>query len=256
MNDVTQFKLPLWRRTGALVAMGLLGVAALLLQPVPPALLQAQPGLAQMPVWALKLLVLVNPTLLLFAATLCGALVAHRVGLRSLLAGTADAAGVTKGWAQAAALGLVSGALLVALDMALAPWVGPFWEQFLRSASQPSPRGLLMGVLYGGITEEILMRWGLMSGLAWLIWALTGKHRLGPALLVAAVLTALVFGAAHLPALAAQVEVTHAIVARTLVLNGLAALVYAWVFWRYHLEAAMLSHACSHVSMAAVWGLS
>lgn len=256
MNEVTQLRPALWRQTGALVALGLLGVATLLLQPVPPALLQEQPGLAQMPVWALKLLVLVNPTVLLFVAALCGALAAHRVGLSSLLAGTAYTAGAAKAWAQAAALGLVTGALLVALDLALAPWVGPSWAQFLRSASQPSPQGLLMGVFYGGITEEILMRWGLMSSVAWVIWALTGKHRPGPALLVAAGLTALVFGAAHLPALATQVGLTHAIVVRTLVLNGLAALVYAWVFWRHHLEAAMLSHACSHLAMAAIWGLS
>ncbi len=256
MNDLTQLRPLLWKRTGALVALGLLGVATLLLQPVPPALLQAQPGLAQMPVWALRLLGLVNPTVLLFVAALCGALTAHRLGLRSLLAGTADTADATHGWAHAAALGLLTGALLVALDLALAPWVGTAWEQFLRNASQPSPQGLLMGVLYGGITEEILMRWGLMSGLAWAIWALTGKQRPGSALLVAAVLTALAFGAAHLPALATQVELTHAIVVRTMLLNGVAALVYAWVFWRYHLEAAMLSHACSHLAMAAVSGLS
>lgn len=256
MTEVTLLRPALWRRTGALVPLGLLGVSTLLLQPVPPALLQAQSELAQMPVWALKLLVLVNPTVLLFLAALSGALAAHRVGLSSLVAGTAHTAGAAKAWAQAAVLGLVTGALLVALDLVLAPWVGPSWAQFLRNASQPSPQGLLMGVFYGGITEEILMRWGLMSGLAWAIWALTGKHRPGPALLVAAGLTALVFGAAHLPALASQVELTDAIVVRTLVLNGLAALVYAWVFWRHYLEAAMLSHACSHLAMAAIWGLS
>lgn len=70
---------------------------------------------------------------------------------------------------------------------------------------------------------------------------------------MAAVLTAVVFGVAHLPALAVQVELTNAIATRTVVLNGLAALVYAWVFWRHHLEAAMLCHACSHLAMGAAW---
>lgn len=256
MNEVTRLRSPLWKRTGALVAVGLLGVTTLLLQPVPTALLQAQPELAQMSVWALKLLMLVNPMVLLFVSALCGAWAAHRVGLSSILAGTVHAAGAAKGWAQAAAMGLVTGALLVALDLALAPWVGFDWKQFLSNTAPPSPQELLMRVLYGGITEEILMRWGLMSSLAWAIWALTGKNRTGPALFLAAILTALAFGAAHLPALSAQVELTHAIVVRTLMLNGLAALVYAWAFWRYHLEAAMLSHACSHLAMATVWALS
>jgi len=240
------------------VGLGLLGVATLLLQPIPHALLQAQPELAQMPTWALKLLGLVNPTVLLLVAVVCGALVAHRVGLRSLVAGTAGTVRISDakhGWGRAIALGLVIGALLVLLDLALAPWAGPAWTQFLQSASQPTPQGLLMGLLYGGLTEEILMRWGLMSGLAWALWAFTGKRWPVPSLVVAALFTAVAFGAAHLPALAAQVELTQTIVVRTLVLNGLAALVYTWVFWRHHLEAAMLCHACSHVAMGAVWAL-
>jgi hypothetical protein len=236
-----------------MVAVGLLGIATLLLQPIPPALLQAQPELAQMPVWAIKLLGLINPIVLLCVAASCGSLVADRLGLRSLLAGTAATNHATHGWGLAAAMGLVAGTLLVILDMALAPWGGPAWEQFLESASPPTPQSLLVGVLYGGVTEEILMRWGLMSTLAWVLWASTGKRRPGTALVVAAVLTAVAFGAAHLPALAVQVELTNAIAARTLVLNGLAALVYAWVFWRHHLEAAMVCHACSHLAMGAAW---
>lgn len=253
MDEVTGLRRSLWRRVGVLVALGLPGIATLWLQPIPPALLQSQPELAQMPEWAIKLLGLLNPILLLCVAAWCGAMVAHRVGLRSLLAGAGSTNDVTHGWGLSAAMGLVAGALLVALDMALAPWVGPAWEQFLKSASQPTLQSLAMGVLYGGITEELLMRWGLMSTLAWVLWVCTGKRHPGLALMVAAVLTAAAFGAAHLPALAVQVELNNAIVARTLVLNGLAALVYAWVFWRHHLEAAMLCHACSHLAMGAIW---
>lgn len=253
MNPLSKTTRPLWRRVGTLVAVGLPGVATLLWQPIPVALLQAQPELAQMPLWRLKLLGLLNPTALLFVAALCGAVAAHRVGLRSFLAGTAGTADAKRGWGLAAALGLLASASLVALDAVLAPWVGPAWEQFLSQASQPTPRGLLMGVLYGGITEEILMRWGLMGGLAWALWTLGGKRRPAPALAMAALMASAAFGAAHLPALAAQVELTNAIVVRTLALNGLAGLIYAWVFWRHHLEAAMLSHACSHLAMAMLW---
>lgn len=253
MHEVIPPGRSLWRRVGVLVALGLPGIATLLLQPIPPALLQSQPELAQMPEWAIRLLGLINPILLLCLAAWCGAMVTHRVGLRSLLAGTVRMNEVTHSWGLAAVLGLATGALLVVLDTALAPWVGPAWEQFLESASQPTLQSLAMGVLYGGITEEILMRWGLMSGLAWALMALIGQRRPGFAWALAAVLTAVAFGFAHLPALASQVEVTNAIVTRTLLLNGLAALVYAWVFWRHHLEAAMLCHACSHLAMGAVW---
>jgi membrane protease YdiL (CAAX protease family) len=62
------------------------------------------------------------------------------------------------------------------------------------------------------------------------------------------------FAAGHLPAVAAQLDLTPAIVARTLVLNGVAGLLYGWLFWRRHLEAAMVAHACTHLGLAA-WRL-
>lgn len=255
MSAANQSLGALWKRAGTLVAVGMLGLATLALQPMPASVLQAHPELAATPLWALKLLWLLTPTVLLVLAALCGALVAHRVGLRSVLAGTASTEGARRGWGLAAALGLVTGGVLVWLDGMVAPLLGPPWEQFLMRASQPTPQALWLGVLYGGITEEILMRWGLMSGLAWIVWVLGGKRRIAPALVVATVATAMAFGGGHLPALAAQVELTQAIVVRTLVLNAIAALVYAWVFWRHHLEAAMMSHACSHLAMGALWAL-
>jgi len=255
MNEATRPDEAFWKRASVLVALGLLGVAALALHPIPEHLLRAQPELAQVPVWTLKLLGMLNPVVLLIVASLCGALVAHRVGLRSVLAGTVPAEEVSRGWGLAAGLGLVTGVVLVGLDVMAAPWVGGSWEQWLWQAAQPTLQSSAVGVFYGGINEEILMRWGLMSVLAWGLCSLIGQRWRGPALLAAAMLTALVFGAAHLPALAAQLELTNAILVRTLVLNGLAALVYAWVFWRHHLEAAMVSHACSHLAMGALWGM-
>lgn len=238
-----------------MTAVGLLGVATLMLNPIPESLLKMQPELAGLSEWSIKLLGLLNPAVLLFLAAVCGALLAHRVGLRSLIAGTAGAHEMRRYWWKATVLGAGTGVLMVVLDLSIAPWLGPEWEQFLRAASQPTPSGLLVGVLYGGVTEEILMRWGLISTLAWGLWALTGKRRVGPALMVASLLTAAAFGAAHLPALAAQIELNDVIVMRTLFLNGVAALVYAWVYWRFHLEAAMVSHASSHLAMGAAWAL-
>lgn len=256
MNEVIEPHGAAWKRAGPLVGAGLLGVASLVLQPVPQAVLPAQPEPVAMPLWALKVLALVTPTVLLVVAALVGVLVAHRVGLRSLLAGTAQPEEGNRGWWPAAAAGLATGALLVGLDALLAPWLGGSWQAFLSQASRADASALLMGVLYGGITEEILMRWGLMGALAWALWSLGGQRHLGASLVLAALVTAVVFGLAHLPVLQAQLELSAGMVWRTLCLNGLAALVYAWVFWRHHLEAAMLSHACSHLAMGAIWALT
>lgn len=255
MNEVTVPNRTLWQRVVTLVGIGFLGVLALLLQPLPESLLRQRPELTEVPLWSLKLLGMLNPTILLVAAVLLGALVAHRVGLRSVLAGTAHASGSAHAWGLAARWGLMTGVAVVGLDVVLAPFLGDPWEHFLRQASRPEPQSLLVGILYGGITEEILMRWGLMSVSAWAIWALGGQRHTVPALVIAGVLAALIFGATHLPAVASQVELNPMIIGRTVAVNALAALVYGWVFWRHHLEAAMLCHACSHVAMAALWTL-
>ena len=242
-----------WKQAGALVAAGLPGVAMLALQPIPGEWLQAQPELALWPAWKQQALLMLNPLVLLVLAAWCGAMVAHRVALRSVLAGTASPQARHEGWGWAAAVGLSTGAALAMLDAWAAPWLGASWESFLQQASQPTVQTIAIGMLYGGITEEVLMRWGLMGSLAWAVWVWTGKRHLVQAWVVSAVITALVFGVAHLPVLAAQVELTTGVVARTLGLNTLAALVYGWVCWRHHLEAAMVCHACTHVAMGAIW---
>lgn len=255
MNSFTPPKRTVLRRAVALVAVGLLGVLALLLQPVPEALLAQRPELAEMPTWMLKGLTLLNPMVLLIVAALLGVLVAHRVGLRSVLGGTAQPEEQRNGWWLAAGIGLATGALISGIDLALAPWLGEPWQIFILQESRPSAKDLVIGVLYGGITEEILMRWGLMSVLTWSLWIVGRKQRIQSSFVVAALVTALVFGAAHLPVLQAQLDLSVGIALRTLCLNGFASLVYSWIFWRHHLEAAMLSHACSHVAMGAVWAL-
>jgi hypothetical protein len=39
----------------------------------------------------------------------------------------------------------------------------------------------------------------------------------------------------------------EALLARTLLLNGIAGVVFGWLFWKYCLECAMLSHAGVHL---------
>ena len=255
LNNVLTARRPLWKQVACLVGLGLLGVLSLLLQPVSEQLLSQYPEFADMPVWGLKLLVMLNPLVLLIVAAWLGALVAHRVGLRSLVAGTAWSIDTHRAWLQAAVAGLLTGAVLVCLDVLAAPWLGESWQRYLWQASRPNAHSLLIGVLYGGVTEEILMRWGLMSVLAWAMWRLVGRKHNGLAIVFAIFAVALVFGMAHLPVLAAQLELSTGIVTRTVLLNALAGLVYGWVFWRHHLEAAMLSHACSHLAMGMVWAL-
>lgn len=239
------------RRTGVLAALGLVSVLSLLMRPIPSALLEANAALSSLPPPVLSALMMLNPLILVLIGTALGAALAHRVGLKSILAGTAPASGIARPLFHAVAIGFVLGGAIVLADGVLAPALGDTWQQLRQQTPAPSGSSLAIGVLYGGIAEEIMMRWGLMSLFVWLL--IKGIPNGGRIFVYwsAITLAALAFGAAHLPALAAELVPTPAIILRTLLLNGIAGMLYGWLFWRYHLEASMAAHAATHLGMAA-----
>ncbi|MCM5571012.1 CPBP family glutamic-type intramembrane protease [Burkholderiaceae bacterium FT117] len=254
------------RRFLPVLALGAGGATGLLAMPpaIDPAALP--PELRELPDATRRLLLLVNPLVLVAVAAAVGAGLAHRAGLRSLAAGTAVVASwrsLGRSLLRASVLGLLLAAAISAADAALAPWLGETWlELVARAEARPALPALVGGVLYGGLAEEVMLRWGLMSLLAWLAMRAAGPAR-GPAGSTAAgaggaslrptaawlaiAIAALAFGAAHLPAVAAAVELTPALVARTIALNALGGLAYGWLFWRHGLEHAFAAHASTHV---------
>jgi len=105
-------------------------------------------------------------------------------------------------------------------------------------------------LLYGGVTEEILLRWGLMTVLVWLPWRFIQK-RLGlprPAYIIGAiVIAALLFGAAHLSAATTMgASLTAPVVTYIIVGNTVPGVLFGFLYWRYGLEAAILAHALAH----------
>lgn len=247
------------RRFLAVWAIGVIGLLTLLTQEPPGQLVEATPALRELPDAVLRLLLLVNPLILLTVAAAVGAGCAHRVGLRSALAGAAEARADVP---TAVAIGLVLAAVLAGADAMLAEHLGPAWRQVVAaSEAQPWLPRLALGALYGGLTEEVLLRWGLMSLVVWSASRLirrpgyaAGQARDG-VVWFGIVVSAAVFAVGHLPALSQSVDLSGPIVTRTLGLNGLAGLAYGWLFWRRSLESAMLAHATTHVGLALWRGL-
>ncbi|AUM01372.1 CPBP family intramembrane metalloprotease [Rhodocyclaceae bacterium] len=240
------------RRALPVLAVGLLGIIALMGQAPPAALLAAAPELAALPPWAQRAALALNPLLLVMAASAVGAALAHRVGLRSLLAGTAPARQPLRLWAASVGWGLFVGIAVQALDRLLSPAWSEGWRALVQAPPDLAGSRLVVGLLYGGLAEEVIARWGAMSLLAWALLRALGPAHARLALGLAVALSALVFGAAHLPVLAVQVELETTLVARTLLLNGLGGVVYGWLFCRHHLEAAMAAHAATHLALAAL----
>lgn len=87
----------------------------------------------------------------------------------------------------------------------------------------------LGGIFYGGISEEIMMRWGLMSFVAWMGWRFFqhGKNRAKPWIMWLSILiSSLLFGVAHLGANTVLAPLTWFIFFRMMLLNGIAGIVF------------------------------
>lgn len=103
----------------------------------------------------------------------------------------------------------------------------------------------ILASFYGGITEELLMRFFLMSGILWLlhfVWHTPEGTPAVGAVWLAILLVAILFGLGHLPATRMLTALTPLVITRALVLNGVVGIACGWLYWRYGLVAAMVSH--------------
>ncbi len=107
--------------------------------------------------------------------------------------------------------------------------------------------GLRGRLLYGGVFEEVLARWGLLSLLVWLGKLLVGS--VNAELVWAAIVAAgILFGLLHIPNyLAAGCRPSGEFFSLMIGLNLWASLIFGWLFWQHSLAAAMLAHMLFHL---------
>lgn len=116
---------------------------------------------------------------------------------------------------------------------------------------------ILASVLYGGVVEELMLRLFMMSLIAWLLWKLFfRKAEIVPTgvIVAANVIAAMVFAAGHLPATVMTFgTLTPLILLRCFLLNGGFGLLFGWLYRKYGIQYAILSHALLHIVSKAVW---
>lgn len=149
------------------------------------------------------------------------------------------------------------GGLVFSLDH----WVFGSFLSGIQEANAASLtiRGVLASVLYGGIIEEVLMRLFFMSLLVFILWKLFAKkydreHIPGGIYLAANILAALLFAAGHLPATFAFFgSLTPLLLFRCFLLNGGFALIFGWLYRKYGILYAMMSHGVFHIVSKLIW---
>ncbi len=236
---------------------GLTGVLSFLLVDL-DALIKILPAATGIPTitLALKLLSLIQPAVILSVAVLVGVVLASKVGLSSPVAEAAASGGNLASALKPQIIpgivgGLAGGVSLVLIALVLKPFLSP--EVVARIGEFGKILPLPTRLLYGGITEELLLRWGLMTLLVWAAWRLfqKGQDRPKPAFFVGAILvSSLVFAIGHLPvAFMLFPEPTLALILFVIVGNSAFGLIAGYLYWKKGLESAMIAHALAHVVM-------
>ncbi|RVQ67033.1 CPBP family intramembrane metalloprotease [Croceicoccus ponticola] len=241
------------RRSQVLLIAGLSGVASLLLVPVEAIALL--PG----PPTVVRLLSIIQPAILTVIMVFAGDWATRRTGLH---------APVVDAWLQRdcvspivrrMAVPAILGAMIAGL--AVVAFALSYGNAIEHAATARQSTGtafalpLATKLLYGGISEELITRWGLVSLFCLIGWRITGRPAQLPyaAMIVAVSLAALLFAAGHLPLLFAIVpDASTLFVIAVIAGNALPGLVFGALFIRYGIEAAIIAHMGAYLVSTAI----
>lgn len=209
----------------------------------------------------LKIASIIQPALIVTLAVLVGVWLAGRVGLHS-----PAAEAVARGDRFSSALkpqivpgvlaGLVAGVAIVSIWVIAKPFFSAEFVTRAEDFNKLMPH--ITRLLYGGFTEELLLRWGVMTFLVWAAWRLLQKGEGSPKsiyFVAAIVISALMFGIGHLPiAYMLNGGLTTPLVTYVITVNSIFGIVAGFLYWKRGLEAAIIAHMSAHlVLITAIW---
>jgi membrane protease YdiL (CAAX protease family) len=241
-----------WKIAASLALAALPGVAATAWLALP---VLVDPAATSVPLPTLQVAAALQGTMLVLIAVVVGTWAAPKVGVSApVIAAIGSGRGVLAALRPQLAPGIVGGCLGAAIIVGF----HAFAPAALRGLQAEVAVPLAVRVLYGGITEEVLIRWGSMTAIAWVGWKILQRELRQPSAAVmwsAIVASALLFGVAHLPAAAQSLPaLSGAIVAYVTLGNALFGMVAGYLFWRYGLEAAIVAHVAAHLLAFVVRG--
>lgn len=206
------------------------------------------------PVWSIKLLSLIQPTLLLSIAVLIGVTLAPKVGLSAPVAeaisrGTSISQAIQPQVLPGIIGGLLGSGVLIAINFFVKPLLPS--DFVMKAEAFSNNTSFLTRILYGGITEELLLRWGMMTLFVWIGWRIFTNGQGEPSIFYfvgAITLSAFLFGLGHLPLVfALKTQVNTFVVAYVIGGNSFFGLIAGYLYWYQGLESAMIAHIVFHI---------
>ncbi|RZS95462.1 CPBP family intramembrane glutamic endopeptidase [Cecembia calidifontis] len=237
----------------SLFFLGLLGILSMLTVDIPlpeemQSILEEQFTPSQ-----IQWLLLINPTIIMLIAVIVGVLLYQKINLSIPI--FEKWLGLKEDFPQTREIlvyGIVGG-LLTGVVLSLFGLIGrvliPSEFEQLTANIQLT---LAARFLYGGITEEILMRFGLMTFLVWIASKISKGTK--PSIYwLGIILAALIFAVGHFPMVFQVIgNPSPIMIGYVLLGNSIGGLVFGWLYWKKGLESAFLAHMFAHVGMVVL----
>lgn len=200
----------------------------------------------------LKWLSLINPTILLIITVVVGTLLHEKVNLDVPL---------IKGLIRNEKIGNIRGIIIFGIAggiiagifvVLIAAVYDPLLSQEFLKLGENIQTSLAVRFLYGGLTEEILMRFGVMTFFVWLFSKLF-KSLDVKIYWAGIILAALLFAIGHFPVAFQAVGTPSTLLLSYIVLgNSIGGIIFGWLYWKRGLESAFIAHIMAHVVMVSV----
>jgi len=244
-----------WKLFFLLLIGGVLGTLAVL----PFALTLQADLIKELPITlpVFVILQIVQTTILLAITTFIGLTLSKKVGFKiPILEAIIDKNPVSdlliRTIRTSVKFGIIAGILIIAFDKLFSLFIEP-----ITSIAPPIWQAAIAS-LYGGITEELLMRLFLMTLITWItfkFWKSEKGEPTGYGVWFAITVAAIIFGIGHLPATAALTTITPIIIARAILLNGVGGVIFGWLYWKKGLESAMIAHFTTDIVILVIFPL-
>ncbi len=235
-----------------LFTIGLLGVLTLLQLNFPIEKL-SKAALDRFSIQELKILMLVNPSILLLIAVLTGVNLSRKVELGApLIEKLLKIKNTTIIFKEQLKIGVIIGSSIGILTSFITLLFKSFFSlNFHKLTSEIEPP-FLMKIGYGGITEELLIRYGFMTFIVWVIFK-TSKKLNDYTYWFGIILSSIFFAIGHFPIVFSSVHnPSTSLLIYIFSGNFIAGLTFGWLYWKKGLEAAFIGHIFAHIIMTAL----